>query len=174
VYFVDGDNGGLYRYTAGDGVQPVLTETPTVSLAADADGNLYLGRATSIVKYDPEEETETELVTGLGSAPVDVAVSESGELFYATADGTIRRKGTLDWEPTTVATGIEGLIAIAVRTLPRMPGGASAVRGRPPRAQHTSLRRPRRRTEPNPNPRTHRRTQPNPNPRTHGRAQCVG
>ncbi|GID27805.1 fibronectin type III domain-containing protein [Paractinoplanes brasiliensis] len=129
MYFVDGDDGGLYRYTAGDGVQPVLTETPTVSLAADADGNLYLGRATSIVKYDPEEETETELVTGLGSAPVDVAVSESGELFYATADGTIRRKGTLDWEPTTVATGIEGLTAIAVRTLPRMPGGASAEGG---------------------------------------------
>jgi hypothetical protein len=131
LYFVDGENGGVYRYTTANDATTVLTDALTSSLAADADGNLYLGQSTKIVKYDAESHATTDFVTGLESAPIDLAVSESGDLYFATSDGAIKRKSGSDWWPglSTVATGVDGLTAIAVRTVPARPGAISAEGG---------------------------------------------
>ncbi|MEU4244080.1 hypothetical protein [Actinoplanes sp. NPDC026619] len=126
VYFIDGDDGGVYRYRSGDGVQVVVPSESTSGLAADAAGNLYLGQPTRIVKYDPVQESETVLVGNLDDAPVDLAVSESGDLYYASSDGKILCRPAAEFSSTTVATGIEGLTSIAVRTAPTMPGAVSA------------------------------------------------
>jgi len=81
---------GLKKYTSSDsfavGTDFAKGLVPTGGVCTDSDGNLYVVSSNAIKKVNSSLIVST-VISDVGTAPIDVAVTDSGKIFVLTSSG---------------------------------------------------------------------------------------